>query len=130
MISETIIERMPACCSLIPGSKPGVPFSTTNVLSPFGPSPVLAVKTQVSDMAPFVMKHLLPFTTYSLPSSLARVFIPVGSEPPVGSVTAMDMILSPRTIGGMYFCFCSSLPKWSSAHKPSGVAWRNKPMDA
>jgi len=61
--SPVSAPRSPSLCSWRPALNPGVPFSTTNALIPFGPSPVLATVTTASLRWQLVMKHLRPFNT-------------------------------------------------------------------
>ena len=85
--------------------KPCVPLSTKNAviffLGPFSvfSSPV-AIKTITKSAcsAPEI-KCLVPFTIQSVPSLLAKHFIPLTSEPASGSVIAKASIFSPRTAG-------------------------------
>jgi hypothetical protein len=56
------------------------------------------------------MNVLVPVTTMWSPSGLNSVFIPVASEPAVGSVIVSDAIAPSATRGNSRF-FCSSVPK-------------------
>ena len=56
------------------------------------------------------MKVLVPSTTMCPPSAVKRVFIPVASEPAVGSVMTSEAS-PPVAITGSSRFFCSSLPK-------------------
>jgi hypothetical protein len=56
------------------------------------------------------MKVFDPFTTIASPSARNRVFIPVASDPAVGSVIVSDAS-PPRAITGSRRSLCASLPK-------------------
>jgi hypothetical protein len=59
------------------------------------------------------MKVFVPFTTIASPSGLNCVFMPVASEPAVGSVIVSEA-RPPRAITGRSLRFCSSVPKSTS----------------
>jgi hypothetical protein len=63
-------------------------------------------------MVPIPIQRFSPFKTQSDPSGLrlAKVFMPAGSEPAVGSVRPKHPIASPRAMGGSQRSFCSSEP--------------------
>ena len=61
------------------------------------------------------MNHLRPLITHSSPSSTARVWSWVGSEPATsGSVMAKLGEISPRTSGSSYRSRCSASAYWWS----------------
>ena len=66
------------------------------------------------------MIHILvPFSTQSSPSGLARVRIAAGLEPKSGSVRPKQPIASPAAIRGSQVVFCSSLPNFQMANMAS-----------
>ena len=70
---------------------------------------VLAATITWSQLRPLVMNVFWPLSTYSSPSSSARVLIAARSEPVPGSVIAIARIDSPDAIPGSQRCFCSSV---------------------
>ena len=61
-------------------------------------------------MLPLVIHILVPESTQSDPSRLAKVRMPPGSEPWSGSVRPKQPIASPAAIRGSHSVFCSSDP--------------------
>ena len=57
------------------------------------------------------MKHLDPFNTHSSPSNTAFVCCPCASVPAPGSVRPKAPNFLPDAKSGIYFFFCSSVPK-------------------
>ena len=116
-ISSYVEEpRIPILFSFVPKENPGVPFSTINaeisfcILPRFSILPVTAITMYTSASLPFVIKHLLPFSTHSSPSRTAFVCCPCASVPAPGSVRPKAPSFSPFARGTTYFCFCSSVP--------------------
>jgi hypothetical protein len=62
-----------------------------------------------SATSPLVMKILPPSTRIASPSGTKRVFMPVASDPAVGSVMA-SAPSPPAAMRGRNRCFCSGLP--------------------
>ena len=73
----------------------------------------------MSATEPLVIHILVPFSTQSSPSRLARVRIPAGLEPKSGSVSPKQPIASPAAIRGSQLVFCSSLPNFQIANMAS-----------
>ena len=71
---------------------------------------VLTTTMTRSHIWPFEMKVFWPEMTYSSPSRTARVRMPCRSLPVPGSVIAMAQTVSPATMRGSHFFFCSSVP--------------------
>ena len=86
---------------------PGVEVGTTK---PRTPSSVWAqmMATWATDARP--IQRLAPLSTQSPPSRRAKVVMPPGSDPAVGSVSPKQPIASPVAIAGSHSCFCSSEP--------------------
>ena len=68
---------------------------------------------------PLVIHILVPLSTHSSPSRLARVRIPAGLEPKSGSVSPKQPIASPAAIRGSQRVFWSSLPNLQIAYMAS-----------
>src|SRR5262245_2078017 len=80
-----------------------------------GSSSVRAIR--IANFAPRApeMNHLWPSITHASPSSRARVWISVGSEPATsGSVIAKHERMCPLQSGFRYFFFCSGVAQWCS----------------
>ena len=73
----------------------------------------------MSATEPLVIHILLPFSTQSSPSGLARVRMPAGFDPKSASVSPKQPIASPAAIRGSQVCFCSSLPNFQIANMAS-----------
>ena len=69
-----------------------------------------AQTTATSAIDPEVIHIFSPLRTYSFPTFLARVRMPLGFEPKSGSVRPKHPIFSPLAMVGSHFSFCSSLP--------------------
>ena len=67
-------------------------------------------------MGPLVIHILLPLSTQSVPSFLARVRIPPGLEPKSASVSPKQPMRFPSAMPGSHCCFCSSEPYFQSAN--------------
>ena len=99
---------------------PGVPFSTTIAeIASFAPAisdhfPKSRIRSATS---PLEMKVLPPSITTASPAGVKRVFMPVASEPALGSVIARDPS-PPSAMRGRSRFFCSSVPKSISGFMP------------
>jgi hypothetical protein len=84
----------------LPTEKPGVLTGTTKVERPFGPRSgsvtAMTVDSPCSGVPALVEKIFEPLMTKWSPSSVARVLMVATSEPPPGSVTPNEAIVSPR----------------------------------
>jgi hypothetical protein len=70
----------------------------------------MAMTVYIRASPPFVIHCLVPFSTYSLPSSFAVVWTPPASLPAFASVRPKAARSCPDAIAGRYFFFCASLP--------------------
>ena len=118
-ISSAVSEPCsPILSSIFPIENPGVPRSTNIQLSPlvFSSGEVRANTSTYFARPPPVIKHFVPFNTYSslLSSYIAVVLALPASEPAFGSVSANAPSSPPEHTSGKYFCFCSSVPNLSS----------------
>ena len=88
--SAVSLARMPNLFSFLPAFSPAVPRSTTNAVMPLlsKSSPVRAMITITSLLLPWVIQHLVPFSTHSFPSLRAVHFMRMASLPVLGSVSA------------------------------------------
>ncbi len=104
--------RMPILFSFLPKVNPGVPFSTMKAEAPRAPLDlsVMAMTVYIWASPPFVIHCLVPFSTYSLPSSFAVVWMPLASLPAFASVRPNAARFFPDAMSGRYFFFCASLP--------------------
>ena len=73
-------------------------------------SPSLAQTTAMSATLPLVIHVFSPSITNSSPSRTARVSMPAGFEPKLGSVSPKQPIALPCCMEGSQRCFCSSVP--------------------
>ena len=103
----------PILGSFLPGTKPGMPFSTRKQVMPRVPASgsVLAVQMTTSAMAPDVIHILLPLSTKSSPSRTATVRVAPASEPASGSVSPKAPRPWPLHRRGNHLRFCSWAPK-------------------
>ena len=99
---------MPSLGSIGVAAKPGVSVGTTN---PRMPSSVFAQMIATSAMDASPIQRLAPSRTQPPSRRSARVIIPAGSEPAVGSVRPKQPTSSPAAIPGSHCCLCSSEPK-------------------
>ncbi len=74
-------------------------------------SVTLAQMMATSAIVPLVIHIFSPVRMYSSPSRVARVVMPPGLEPKLGSVRPKQPSLRPAASSGSHFCFCSSVPK-------------------
>ena len=103
--------------------KPGVSLSMMNALIPLRPFDlsVRAVMIKKSATGAFVMKHFLPFNTYSSPSLTAVVLPALASEPAPGSVK-QNAPKPPSRTRSQTCCFCSSFPAIRTGFIPRPLA--------
>ena len=73
---------------------------------------VTAIRMASAPTDAFVMKFLEPFSTHSLPSRTAVVFVPLESDPASASVRPHAASHSPEVSFGMYFRRWASVPNW------------------
>ncbi len=86
---------------------PAESVGTRNAVTP---SSVRAKVSATSARVPLVMNILLPDSTQSSPSRVARVRSEPASDPVSGSVRAKQPSASPAVRRGSHRCFCSSPP--------------------
>ena len=112
-----IEARSDSFLPILGAEKPGVSVGTRKPRMPLAPSSsVCAQTTATSATEPLVIHILVPLSTQSSPSRLARVRMPAGLEPKSGSVRPKQPIASPAAIRGSQVCFCSSLPNFQIAN--------------
>ena len=75
------------------------------------------------------MNVLEPLRIQSSPSRTAVVFSAARSEPPLGSVMAMAVTISPEQKPGSHRCFCSSVPR-STRYGATQSVWMPKQEEA
>src|SRR5580693_5658665 len=109
--SATGDVRNPILCSFLPTANPGVPLSTRNAVTPFGPrlGSRFAKTIVTSAFGALLLNVFDPFSTYLSPLRSARVFRLYASDPDPGSVMACNPS-PPLTKPGRYLRFCSSVP--------------------
>src|SRR5579872_4329342 len=103
--------RSPILCNFLPTVKPGVPLSTRNAVTPFGPrvGSRFANTIVTSASGALLLKVFEPFRMYLSPCFTARVLRLYASDPDPGSVIACKPS-PPLTSPGRYLRFCSSFP--------------------
>ena len=109
-------------------STPGLRTGRLNTVNPrcFSTSQLVRARhiAQSLYQAP-VVQIFDPFSTHCSPSRVAVVTAPAASEPPPGSERNWAQTSSPRSIGGMWRRFCSSVPNSSrmAMHGMNVEAW-------
>src|SRR5215472_7868837 len=107
-VTDARSDHLPCTsCSLNPGRLVSTRKPRMRLLS----SSDLAQMRATSAIEPEVIHIFSPFRTYSLPTFLARVRMPLGLEPKSGSVRPKQPSFSPLASAGSHLSFCSSLPK-------------------
>src|SRR5215467_7676554 len=91
--------------------KPGALVSTRKPRMRLLSSSDFAQTSATSAIDPEVIHIFSPFRTYSFPTFLARVRMPLGLEPKSGSVRPKHPSFSPLAKAGSHLSFCASLPK-------------------
>lgn len=101
-----VIDAFKLIFPVISGAdNPFIPFSKMNPrISPYSS---LAQTTNISAIGELVIQVLVPFKIYSSPTNLACVFIPLGSDPALGSVRPKQPTISPVDNLWIYLSFCS-----------------------
>ncbi|TEB05127.1 hypothetical protein Pmgp_03833 [Pelotomaculum propionicicum] len=128
MITSAVSEpRMPILLRCLPMVSPGVSPGRMKALSPLAPL-VLSVEANMMKTpatGALEMNILVPFRTYSSPSSTAVLWPEAASVPAPGSVRAKEPKISPLHSGVSHFCFCSSVPYFHKGKLASEV-WHSR----
>src|SRR5437660_3388874 len=107
-VTDARSDHLPCTLSAL---KPGRSVSTRKPRMRLLCSSDLAQITATSAIEPEVIHIFSPLITYSLPTFLARVRIPLGFDPKSGSVRPKQPSSSPVAMPGSHLSFWASLPK-------------------